>query len=169
MRPVRNVFQKLSRTEQRREGVVAYLWKTPSHILTEWYKKYRPIHVPIMDGQEGWGGASHKISWRLQHLFSRAERKHACLHIYLQYEIKTYRPYSRYRVTRLCSDSLCIFPCNETHLLLKEKYCKMLKGKIRKPSKYRIILFEDLRNLLIMLNLKISIPVTNNATKFLKI
>ena len=117
----------------------------------------------------GGRGASHKISWRLQHLFSRAERKHACLHIYLQYEIKTYRPYSRYRVTRLCSDSLCIFPCNETHLLLKEKYCKMLKGKIRKPSKYRIILFEDLRNLLIMLNLKISIPVTNNATKFLKI
>ena len=110
------------------------------------------------------------MSWLwLQHLFSRAERKHACLHIYLQYEIKTYRPYSRYRVTRLCSDSLCIFPCNETHLLLKEKYCKMLKGKIRAPSKYRIILFEDLRNLLIMLNLKISIPVTNNATKFLKI
>ncbi len=28
MRPVRNVFQKLSRTEQRREGVVAYLWST---------------------------------------------------------------------------------------------------------------------------------------------
>jgi hypothetical protein len=27
MRPVRNVFQKLSRTEQRREGVVAYLWE----------------------------------------------------------------------------------------------------------------------------------------------
>jgi hypothetical protein len=26
MRPVRNVFQKLSRTEQRGEGVVAYLW-----------------------------------------------------------------------------------------------------------------------------------------------
>ncbi len=26
MRPVRNVFQKLSCTEQRREGVVAYLW-----------------------------------------------------------------------------------------------------------------------------------------------
>ena len=26
MRPVRNVFQKLFRTEQRREGVVAYLW-----------------------------------------------------------------------------------------------------------------------------------------------
>jgi hypothetical protein len=31
MRPVRNVFQKLSRTEQRREGVVAYLW---------WYSLY---------------------------------------------------------------------------------------------------------------------------------
>jgi hypothetical protein len=30
MRPVRNVFQKLSRTEQRREGVVAYLWVYPS-------------------------------------------------------------------------------------------------------------------------------------------
>jgi hypothetical protein len=29
MRPVRNVFQKLSRTEQRREGVVAYLWSLP--------------------------------------------------------------------------------------------------------------------------------------------
>jgi hypothetical protein len=29
MRPVRNVFQKLSRTEQRREGVVAYLWCRP--------------------------------------------------------------------------------------------------------------------------------------------
>ncbi len=28
MRPVRNIFQKLSRTEQRREGVVAYLWST---------------------------------------------------------------------------------------------------------------------------------------------
>ncbi len=26
MRPARNVFQKLSRTEQRREGVVAYMW-----------------------------------------------------------------------------------------------------------------------------------------------
>jgi hypothetical protein len=26
MRPVRNVFQELSRTEQRRAGVVAYLW-----------------------------------------------------------------------------------------------------------------------------------------------
>jgi hypothetical protein len=30
MRPVRNVFQKLSRTEQRREGVVAYLCPLPS-------------------------------------------------------------------------------------------------------------------------------------------
>ena len=30
MRPVRNVFQKLSRTEQRREGVVAYLCSPPS-------------------------------------------------------------------------------------------------------------------------------------------
>jgi hypothetical protein len=30
MRPVRNVFQKLSRTEQRREGVVAYLWSLRS-------------------------------------------------------------------------------------------------------------------------------------------
>ena len=30
MRPVRNVFQKLSRTEQRREGAVAYLWGTSS-------------------------------------------------------------------------------------------------------------------------------------------
>ncbi len=29
MRPVRNVFQKLSRTEQRREGVVAYLCSSP--------------------------------------------------------------------------------------------------------------------------------------------
>jgi hypothetical protein len=29
MRPVQNVFQKLSRTEQRREGVVAYLWFAP--------------------------------------------------------------------------------------------------------------------------------------------
>ncbi len=32
MRPVRNVFQKLSRTEQRREGVVAYLWAQPSQL-----------------------------------------------------------------------------------------------------------------------------------------
>jgi hypothetical protein len=30
MRPVRNVFQKLSRTEQRREEVVAYLCLQPS-------------------------------------------------------------------------------------------------------------------------------------------
>ncbi len=29
MWPVRNVFQKLSRTEQRREGVVAYLCGSP--------------------------------------------------------------------------------------------------------------------------------------------
>jgi hypothetical protein len=33
MRPVRNVFQKLSRTEQRREGIVAYLWLEPLFIL----------------------------------------------------------------------------------------------------------------------------------------
>ncbi len=26
MRPLRNIFYKLSRTEQRREGVAAYLW-----------------------------------------------------------------------------------------------------------------------------------------------
>ncbi len=34
MRPVRNVFQKLSCTEQRRQGVVAYLWlgDSPSRV-----------------------------------------------------------------------------------------------------------------------------------------
>jgi hypothetical protein len=32
MRPVRNVFQKLSRTEQRSEGVVAYLCPYPSSL-----------------------------------------------------------------------------------------------------------------------------------------
>ena len=42
-------------------------------------------------------------------------------------------------------------------------------AKIRQPSKYRIILFENLCNSVIMLNLKILIPITNNATKFLKI
>jgi hypothetical protein len=42
-------------------------------------------------------------------------------------------------------------------------------AEIRQPSKYRIILFENLCNSVIMLNLKISIPITNNATKFLKI
>ncbi len=76
---------------------------------------------------------------------------------------------SRYRVTRLCSDSLCIFPCNEKHLILKEKYCKLLNGKIRQPSKYRIILFENLCNQVIMLDLKILISITINALKFLKI
>jgi hypothetical protein len=35
MRPVRNVFQKLSRTEQRREGVVAYLWLIHSPLFLE--------------------------------------------------------------------------------------------------------------------------------------
>ncbi len=30
MRPLRNVFYKLSCTEQRREGVAAYLWSVPS-------------------------------------------------------------------------------------------------------------------------------------------
>ncbi len=38
MRPVRNVFQKLSRTEQRREGVVAYLWYALS--FTERNREY---------------------------------------------------------------------------------------------------------------------------------
>ncbi len=33
MRPVRNVFQKLSRTEQRREGVVAYLCTGESFLV----------------------------------------------------------------------------------------------------------------------------------------
>jgi len=35
MRPVRNVFQKLSRTEQRREGVVAYLWSKQFAVLAK--------------------------------------------------------------------------------------------------------------------------------------
>ena len=42
-------------------------------------------------------------------------------------------------------------------------------AEIRQPSKYRIILFENLRNSVKMLNLKILIPITNNSTKFLKI
>ncbi len=33
MRPVRNVFQKLSRTEQRREGLAAYLCLRRSQVL----------------------------------------------------------------------------------------------------------------------------------------
>jgi hypothetical protein len=41
--------------------------------------------------------------------------------------------------------------------------------KIIQPSKYRIILFENLCNLLIMLDWKILITITNNTTKFLKI
>ncbi len=41
MRPVRNVFQKLSRTEQRREGVVAYLWCYP--ILRYVHIKYMRV------------------------------------------------------------------------------------------------------------------------------
>ncbi len=35
MRPVQNVFQKLSRTEQRREGVAAYLWSLAYTQYTE--------------------------------------------------------------------------------------------------------------------------------------
>ena len=34
MRPVQYAFQKLSRTEQRKEGVAAYLWFEPMNILT---------------------------------------------------------------------------------------------------------------------------------------
>ncbi len=41
--------------------------------------------------------------------------------------------------------------------------------EIVQPSKYRIILCENLCNYVIMLNLKIFITVTNKATKFLKI
>jgi hypothetical protein len=43
MRPVRNVFQKLSRTEQRREGVAAYLCPTPLPAgwcpLPHWFRR----------------------------------------------------------------------------------------------------------------------------------
>jgi hypothetical protein len=39
MRPVRNVFQKLSRTEQRREGVVAYLCSPLSPLHTVIYEE----------------------------------------------------------------------------------------------------------------------------------
>jgi hypothetical protein len=53
---------------------------------------------------------------------------------------------SRNRVTRLCSTSLCTFPCNETNLILMEKYCKLPNRKIRQPSKYKIIWFENLSN-----------------------
>jgi hypothetical protein len=54
MRPVRNVFQKLSRTEQRREGVVAYLWdgecgvrttRTENHEQEEAFKEERGVRV----------------------------------------------------------------------------------------------------------------------------
>ncbi len=37
MRPVRNVFCKLSRTEQRRKGAVAYLWPGPLHSMLSGY------------------------------------------------------------------------------------------------------------------------------------
>ncbi len=62
MRPLRNIFYKLSRTEQRREGVAAYLWsphckepmpKIQNQIFPE--KKLRGhspnfhIHVPVSD------------------------------------------------------------------------------------------------------------------------
>ncbi len=43
MRPVRNVFQKLSRTEQRREGVVAYLWVGVFKFLRPWVELYPEI------------------------------------------------------------------------------------------------------------------------------
>jgi hypothetical protein len=54
MRPVRNVFQKLSRTEQRREGVVAYLWV--GAILPCWLGRRgvkttgNKIHLPRLVG-----------------------------------------------------------------------------------------------------------------------
>ncbi len=41
--------------------------------------------------------------------------------------------------------------------------------KIIQPSKYKITMFENLCNQVIMLDLKISITITNNAIKFLKI
>ncbi len=44
MRPVRNVFQKLSRTEQRREGVVAYLWCLVTSSSLE-YPTFCPLGV----------------------------------------------------------------------------------------------------------------------------
>jgi hypothetical protein len=55
VRPVWNVFQKLSRTEQRREGAVAYLWGRYTNpvsslvkICTLWYRvqEYR-LPAPI--------------------------------------------------------------------------------------------------------------------------
>ena len=47
MRPVRNVFQKLSRTEQRREGVVAYLW-SPSQRKVERQVKVLITNLAIL-------------------------------------------------------------------------------------------------------------------------
>ncbi len=58
------------------------------------------------------------------------------------------------------STAIPSYNLRKVHASLKEKYCKMLNGKIRQPSKYRIILFENLRNSVIMLNLKISIPIS---------
>jgi len=47
VRPLRNIFYKLSRKEQRREGVAAYLWHShcnspAQNILTDGEKKRIP-------------------------------------------------------------------------------------------------------------------------------
>ncbi len=46
MRPLRNIFYKLSRTEQRREGVAAYLWDRHSGTLGI-YVQYFVVHKNI--------------------------------------------------------------------------------------------------------------------------
>jgi hypothetical protein len=47
--PVRNAFQKLSCTEQRREGVVAYLWVRLYSVPTRYLV---PIDCSIFPGQD---------------------------------------------------------------------------------------------------------------------
>ena len=52
MRPLRNIFYKLSRTEQRREGVAAYLW--PGQTPVDGQSRLRPGH-PAMAAESPHG------------------------------------------------------------------------------------------------------------------
>jgi hypothetical protein len=136
------------------------------------------------EGVEGWGRVEPKRRLESQQFTKLGQKYQHMIEMYLQSINSriTQQNFSKFSPTNLnfvwekllCNtefkQKVSEFSLPYDGSALK-KCARFTEGvaEIRQPSKYRIILFENLRNSVIMLNLKISIPITNNATKFLKI
>jgi hypothetical protein len=80
MRPVRNVFQKLSRTEQRREGVVAYLCFIPP-VRDKELSLCTPILLPVVSSMVQLATNDAKLSaiWNCLYLSKTKNKYFQCM------------------------------------------------------------------------------------------